>query len=559
MSGLRRFIRNHVLWVGLAAVLPPLCCLLVLQYRSLAKLEKTSMIEYKSKMDGFVYSVQSEVKYFYKDQANVTFTTPADALSKSPTPKYDEIFGKCDVAGARKLFAASFNGKPAPTLYFYGPNEATRQTTPTADETRAVNVAVAGYKQLHETGAELRSPWFTSNEQDHSNPIIVKPLTDESRRVTGAVGMILDADYFANVLTPRVAREMLDKYYPGDAQKEFIVTIYDHSGKKNFVSQEGAGQKNETKLYFPHFTDWKVTIRSKHTTPEQWAHSNFNLNMGLTGLLTLALCGGIFLALRAAAREMRLSQMKADFVSNVSHELRTPLASIRVFGEFMKLGRVSDNDKIREYGTYIETESSRLTQLINNILDFSRIESGRKTYEFEQGDLHTLIATTLKTHAVQLEQNGFDVDFTQPARSLAPVRMDSDAIAQAFVNLLDNAVKYSGDSRRLAVKLDQKDGFARISVQDFGIGIPRAEQPKIFDKFYRVSTGLVHDVKGSGLGLSLVKHIVEAHQGQVKVISEPGQGSTFTISLPVVEESKTVATPETGATLGSNMELQYKQ
>ncbi len=229
---------------------------------------------------------------------------------------------------------------------------------------------------------------------------------------------------------------------------------------------------------------------------------------------------------------MKLSQMKADFVSNVSHELRTPLASIRVFGEFLKLGRVNDNEKIREYGEYIENESRRLTQLINNILDFSKIESAQKKYAFEEADLVEVIREALKTFDVRLKQDGFSLAFEPPDIPLPSVVLDRDAISQALINLLDNAVKYSGISREVRLQVRHEGDWVCISVTDHGIGIPREEQRKIFDKFYRVGTGLVHDVKGSGLGLSLVKHTIEAHRGKVTVQSQPGQGATFAVYLP---------------------------
>jgi signal transduction histidine kinase len=247
----------------------------------------------------------------------------------------------------------------------------------------------------------------------------------------------------------------------------------------------------------------------------------------------MVLIGGIVMALRAASRAMKLSQMKADFVSNVSHELRTPLASIRVFGEFLKLGRVRESDKIQEYGEYIETESRRLTQLINNILDFSKIESGQKTYHFEETDVGQVVADTLKTFDVVLDQNGFTVNLERPSHPLPQVVIDPEAIAQAFINLLDNAVKYSGDSDEIEVKLAVHGDFITISVIDHGIGIASEEREKVFEKFYRVGNNLVHDVKGSGLGLSIVKHIVEAHHGKVTVESEIGRGSAFIIHLPV--------------------------
>jgi signal transduction histidine kinase len=284
------------------------------------------------------------------------------------------------------------------------------------------------------------------------------------------------------------------------------------------------------------FTDWRIGLTSRHATPAQVAKRNFVLNFALSIALSTALLAGIVLALRTASREMNLSQMKNDFVSNVSHELRTPLASIRVFGELLRLGRVENPDKVREYGEYIETESRRLTQLINNILDFARIESGRKSYRFEPVCIEEVVAETLKTFDVRLRQNGFHIVYQGPEEPLPPVALDAGAIAQSLSNLLDNAVKYSNGGREIHVTVRRPTsdkGWVVIAVRDQGVGIPRDEQEKIFDRFHRVSTGLVHDVKGSGLGLSIVRHIVEAHHGRVTVESRVGEGSTFSIWLPL--------------------------
>ena len=224
--------------------------------------------------------------------------------------------------------------------------------------------------------------------------------------------MILDPVYFREVLLPAKIKESLAKYFPDGTDSNVIVTVYDEHDNPLLSSQEARGQNDEIKTNLsPYFYNYKVGIRSRHMTPEQWAHWNFNYSLSLSLLMTAVLIGGIVLALRTASREMRLSQMKADFVSNVSHELRTPLASIRVFGEFMKLGRVREDSKIREYGEQIETESRRLTQLINNIPDFSKIESGRKTYNFERAQLEEVIAETLKTCEVRLRQSGYRLVF----------------------------------------------------------------------------------------------------------------------------------------------------
>lgn len=281
------------------------------------------------------------------------------------------------------------------------------------------------------------------------------------------------------------------------------------------------------------FTDWNIALHGDFASPEKWARVNFTYNMTLSAALALVLLAGIVLTVRTALREMKLSAMKNEFVSNVSHELRTPLSSIRVFGEFMRRGRVEDQDKIREYGAYIETESRRLTQLINNILDFSRIESGRIAYTFDASDLEEVLAGTLATFSVRLRDKGFEVEFNGPEDPLPEINLDANAVDRAVANLLDNAVKYSNGDRWIGVEVTRSDEEIAIAVSDHGIGIPRDELDRIFERFHRVSTGLVHDVKGSGLGLPLVKHIAEAHGGRVTVESELDKGSTFTIHLPI--------------------------
>jgi len=174
--------------------------------------------------------------------------------------------------------------------------------------------------------------------------------------------------------------------------------------------------------------------------------------------------------------------------------------------------------------------------MIDNILDFSKIEAGRKTYVFAEGDMAEVIEHVLSSYRYQIINQGFDVQ-TNIQPDLPPVLIDRDAMEQAISNLLDNAIKYSRDVKRLSITTERRGSNLSIEIADHGIGIPRAEQSKIFEKFYRVGTGLVHDVKGSGLGLSLVKHIVEAHNGTISVESEVGKGSRFTILLPLIGET----------------------
>jgi signal transduction histidine kinase len=258
------------------------------------------------------------------------------------------------------------------------------------------------------------------------------------------------------------------------------------------------------------------------------------------GALSLFLAAGIVLTYRNVTREMALAKLKSDFVSNVSHELRTPLALIRLYAETLEMGRLQTKEKYQEYYSIIRKESERLTALINNILDFSRIEAGRKEYKFDDTDLSALVRDTLEAYRYQIEQLGFafqvNIDDALPS-----VKVDREAIARSLLNLVNNAVKFSNDDKFLGVKLYRANGSVRLEVVDHGIGIPRGDLNKVFDKFYRAGDSLVHNTKGSGVGLSLVRHIAEAHGGDVSVQSTPGRGSKFTISLPLGSGPRTAA------------------
>lgn len=534
----RTFLRRHILWVGFLAVIVPLLIILGLQYQSLVKLEATSPIARKVTLKNYLYTVAKEVEEFYRTNAERALNVSSYTCTEDRIQKVSYHFKKKHINGANELFVTLFSKKGEPRVFFYDPVEHVMKPRLDCPVTRAVNLACAPLKLVNLQGATLESASLTVSEPEPQHRMILNPILDESSRVIGVAGMVVDIAYFSESFLPQVIQETLPKSFPNGDHENVIVTVHDGQGRCVYATQPVQGQDDVVWVPLPFiFTDWTLRIQSRYETPEQWARRYFAINLSLSVLMTMVLIGGIVLALRTASREMRLSQMKTDFVSNVSHELRTPLASIRVFGEFLRLGRVKESDKVREYGQYIETESGRLTQLINNILDFSKIESGQKTYQLEPADVEEVVAETLKTFEVQLKQKGFAITFESPEEPLSPVVMDAQAMAQAVMNLLDNAVKYSGSAKEIFVRLAQKDGTITISVTDRGIGIPPAEQEKIFERFHRVSTGLVHDVKGSGLGLSIVKHIVEAHQGRVTVQSAPGQGSTFTIHLPTTAMS----------------------
>ena len=236
---------------------------------------------------------------------------------------------------------------------------------------------------------------------------------------------------------------------------------------------------------------------------------------------------------------MHLSRLKSDFVANVSHELKTPLALIRLFAETLELGRVPGEEKAKQYYRVINKESQRLTQLINNILDFSRIEAGRKEYRFAPADVGRILHEVVESYRFQIEQQGFALELDM-AEDLPEVEVDAEALSQALINLVNNAIKYSTQEKYIRLEVRRADGKILLSVTDRGIGVAKADQKRIFEKFYRAENSLVHETKGSGLGLALVHHIMDAHGGSVELESAPGKGSTFTLVLPLKKRSQTI-------------------
>jgi signal transduction histidine kinase len=536
-SELRAVERNVLgkrwsLWLGVAAVLLPLAILLALQYWWLTDLEHNSAIARKATLENYLDAIAKEVEYYYTTAAERALNLPTYVFTDGKVEKAGYLFKKKPISGAKHLFIVDFTEKNKTLIRFYNPEDHTMGTPDWSDDSLAVWAASSPWHWYRSKDVAVESASLAVDQHDPWNRIVFNPITDDESKLVGLAGLIVDQQFFEDKLLPKAIAKALPEL---EERHGLTVCVRDGRGRqvlpsKPFMDHHDDGVRRHFSFVF---TDWTVSLQGKFTEPQKLARTNFVYNMTLSALLAAALIAGIVFTLRTALREMRLSAMKNEFVSNVSHELRTPLSSIRVFGEFMRRGRVTDQDKVREYGGYIETESRRLTQLINNILDFSRIESGRKVYTFEPEDLEEVLTGTLATFGVRLRDSGIEVTYHGPEEPLPEIEADANAIDRAVANLLDNAVKYSDGGQRIEVALGERDGEILISVTDEGIGIPRDEQKRIFERFHRVSTGLVHDVKGSGLGLSLVRHIVEAHGGRVTVDSEVGQGSTFTIHLPL--------------------------
>ena len=337
-------------------------------------------------------------------------------------------------------------------------------------------------------------------------------------------GMILNPELFV--------RNVLGQKITEGAGEEFILAVVRRgTAAPIFATGNGPAERYPQKRLwlFPHLS---LAVQLKGTTIDDLVRSRFQRNIILILILDIVLLAAAWLLYRTFKREIELVRMKSDFVSNVSHELRTPLSLIRMFAETLELGRVPTEEKKKEYYATILQETERLTRLINNILNFSRMEAGKKQYAFAPVAFNEIIQRIAATYSHQLHQSGFTLT-EKYALDLPVIQADREAVSEALINIIDNAIKYSGDQRSIAIRTSLTTDGIMVEVEDQGIGIAPEHQKKIFEKFYRVSSPLIHNTKGSGLGLSLVRHIMDAHGGAATVTSAQGRGSTFRLTFPV--------------------------
>lgn len=339
---------------------------------------------------------------------------------------------------------------------------------------------------------------------------------------------------------PRIVHEMLPRLFP-DAAGSSRVNVIDEDGRVVFGPPLRGGDFTVGRPFPTTLYNWRlqVTLTSAQELGARVERRRL-LEMLMVGLSCAVVVAGMAVVIIAAERERRLSALKSDFVANVSHELKTPLSLVRMFGELLLSGRVATDDKRREYLQIIVNESERLTALIENVLDFAKFERGKSAFEFHEGDVGQAVSRAVDVYRYRAEREGVDVEVSIDSR-LPAVWFDERALELLLMNLLDNALKYAKEGKRVTVDVRMARHALEIRVSDHGPGIPAGERRRIFERFVRGSLVADKQVRGSGIGLALVKHIAESHGGQAWVESELGRGSTFVVSIPVRRTSMQAA------------------
>lgn len=532
----------------------PLILLTFVQYRSLVELENKTKGAFRENLRQTLLNVEHQVEAKFEEIASqslipvgsIKLSAEGDreqfekyfASVKQSHPEIDQIFVFSDCRCEKEedkyayVYSNSFLKVENPDLK---DNIEVHNVLHSFDKSRtSQNFLDASRKFLF---WQHFCPVCFANGRAYQATYVFYPLTDLSNgKQIGFAGLVLNENYIRDELLALSITEALNSPNLAIPNSDVVVSVRDENQREIYTNSSGNHEYIIETAFSRPFSNWKAGIGFKATNLDSLARRSFWQSLAVTFLVLAFLLAGIVLTLRATDREVRLAQAKSAFVSNVSHELKTPLSLISLFAEILELGRVKNDDKKREYYGIIRDESRRLAKLIDNILDFSKIEAGRKAYNFDYGDIGEVVENVISSYQYQITNSGFELK-TNIENNIPPVLIDRDAIAQAILNLLDNAVKYSAEVKEISIEVKTRNSYLLIEIADSGFGIPRAEQTKIFEKFYRVSNGLVHDVKGSGLGLSLVKHIIEAHKGKISVKSESGKGSRFTICIPFAPQT----------------------
>ena len=555
--------RGMRLAAGLAVVVAiPMAVLFYFQFKSLNDIETTSAVVLRQLSSDTAESLTRSVEdYLKRPHISVLLRIPTARTEPLDLPFIEPIFND---AMTESPFVESFFvwTERGPMSNKWLVFDQSSRSLPTGDiEQRFREDKALGDKllpKLHEF-VKTRRAIVAFTETIGGRPKYVQAQLrfegPQRERMTSVLAFAVDAEKLRKQYIPQVLRDWLATVQQPSGFPALETEVLDEAGEHIYQSHpersgghvEPVDERSFAIIFFDkellefaapyeqHREVWGLRTSYGPPIPEIVSAST-RPQLALMVVLALAMGLGVFLVAGAAAREVRVAELKSNFVASVSHDLKTPLALIQLFAETLELGRVRTPERAMEYYRIINGESKKLTRLIENILDFSRMEAGLRPYRMEPADLSESVKKVLSRMDTQFDQGHFTVT-TKIEPDLPRVLADEGAAEQAIENLLANAVKYSGDAKHIEVSASRVNGHIVVSVTDHGIGISRREQGRIFRKFYRVQRELGGGPQGTGLGLAIVDHTMRGHGGFVHVESEPDSGSTFSLHFPIPSEN----------------------
>ncbi len=523
-------LRKIILVFILIALLPAI--FLIYELAELNKNENIVRETYQNQLDAILYSVNQYSDDIISSWANLIRQERREHDDTDFESRLPDVIIQTDVV--RYVYMSDLQGKSI-AYQLFGSDPPVEEVKEKLDNViksdldrchRLIEYAQAGFRKMQAIDTPLYG---------ESIPILFALDGGESHYQIGVVVVNLPA-MIKNNLAPKMQ---------AISQGKMVISAFRLADDSLIYSTEPARLSDEARADARQFKDlmikkdfwvlpgYYVGINLVGATLEDLVRERTTTAFVILAVLALIFAGGIYFLYSNIRREIYLSQAKSEFVSNVSHEIRTPLSLIGMFAETLETGRVSTEEKKREYYSIISKETQRLSRIVNRILNFSQLEANKKTFNFQPVQINDLCADILKMYFYPMQEKGFSFEFN-PDPDIRQVRADKESISEVLVNLLDNAIKYSRDNKKIVITTGTEGEYTFVAVKDQGIGIAKNHQRDIFDQFYRAPTGDVHTTKGSGLGLALVKKIVEAHEGVIRVESALDKGSTFTVLIPYI-------------------------
>ncbi|MBI9072186.1 MAG: HAMP domain-containing histidine kinase [Melioribacteraceae bacterium] len=499
----------------------PLIIILFMQFNSLNENERFIEEAYNEQLETIIFSINQYSQDILKDwQRDINSIILYSDLEKSDK----EI-------RIKNLFQ---NNKPIKAIFIIGKENISLHVND-EKERDSISAIIDGLKPTIDSKKNYLSKYLDLGynrieplfSNDNSSFLSLIFLVPNNNGETNIHGMIIDSrNFITETLAPKIQEVIKGK---------FISQIEDIRDSSLVYTNEPELEKikmtNKKTLWLIPFYNLGISLKGETISNLVADRLSYNYIILVFTLIIIFIAAGfVFYNIK---KEMKLAQLKSDFVSNVSHELKTPLALISMFSETLEMDRIKSEEKKKEYYSIIHKETNRLSRIVSSILNFSKMEAGKRIYKVSENNLNEIIQLVIDTYEFHLTNKGFKCKFDK--HDLDSTMFDGEAISEAVINLIDNAIKYSLDKKEIVISTGQDKDYIYFQVEDFGIGISNDERTKIFDKFFRATSGNVHNTKGTGLGLSIVKNIVDSHSGKIELKSEVGKGSVFKISLPKIK------------------------
>jgi signal transduction histidine kinase len=555
--------RGVRLAAGLAVVVAiPMAVLFYFQFKSLNDIEETSAVVLRQLSSDTAESLARAVEdYLKRPHISVLLRIPSGRTEPLDLPYIEPIFddGMSESPFVESFFVWTERGPRSNQWLVF--DHASR-AYPAGDidrrfrEDKVVGAKLLGrFRELIGLRRAIVAFTETINGRQYYVQAQLRFEGPARERMTSVLAFAVDAEKLRTQFIPAVMSDWLASVQQPSGFPHLETEVLDEAGGKIFASHPErtatvtpVDERSFAIIFFDkellefaapyeqHREIWGLRTSYGPQPITEIVSASTRPQQALMIVLAIAMALGVFLVAGAAAREVRVAELKSNFVASVSHDLKTPLALIQLFAETLELGRVRTPERAQEYYGIINGEAKKLTRLIENILDFSRMEAGLRPYRMEPADLQESVTKVLARMETQFSQGHFEVKATiEP--NLPRILADEGAAEQAIENLLANAMKYSGDAKTIEVAARRADGHIVVSVTDHGVGISRREQARIFRKFYRVQRELGGGPQGTGLGLAIVDHTMRGHGGFVRVDSDTDRGSTFSLHFPIPNEN----------------------